>query len=228
MTNIKEQSTENIRSRMIKNAARVWGVEGDDIESTFDPLVTMMIEACAYELTKVNNEIVDSQSRILERLAQVLSPDTFTGAQPGYAIAHVRAAEPESTLRREVQMYAQQKTISQDQKEIMNDIYFSPANRATVFDAGVKYMAVGRSIYEFKSPSSKQLITDGKSGDALEPFHVWIGIDVNPKIKTLNNFAFYFDWKNDPEKDNYLNLLPLTKWFFNNAELKCVNGIRQD
>ena len=84
MNTIKELSTENIRSRMIKNAARIWGVEGDDIESTFDPMVTMLIEACAFELYKVNNEIKNSQSRILERLAQVLSPDTFTGAQPAY------------------------------------------------------------------------------------------------------------------------------------------------
>ncbi len=80
MNTIKELSTENIRSRMIKNAARIWGVDGDDIESTFDPIVTMLIEACAFELNKVNSEILNSQSRILERLAQVLSPDTFTGA----------------------------------------------------------------------------------------------------------------------------------------------------
>ena len=229
MNSIKELSAENIRSRMIKNAARIWGVEGDDIESTFDPLVTMMIEACAYELSKVNSEIVDSQSRILERLAQVLSPDTFTGAQPAYAIAHARAAEPEGTLRRDVQMYAQQKTVTPEQKEIINDIYFSPANRVTVFDAGVKYMAVDRFIYEYKTPSSKQLITEGKlGGDSLEPFHVWLAIELNPKIKSLNNFVFYFDWKNDPEKENYLSLLPLAKWFFNNEELKCVGGIRQD
>jgi type VI secretion system (T6SS) ImpG/VasA family protein len=227
-TGIQEWDKDNIRNRMIKNAARISNVEGDDIEATFDPIVLMMIEACAFELNKINNEIVDSQSRILERLAQVLSPDTFTGAQPAYAVAHARAADPESTLRREVQMYAQQTTLTPDQKEITNDIYFSPVSRTTIFDAAIKYMVTGKSIYEYKTPLSKQLIAEGKPGESVEPFHAWIGIELNPKIKSLNNFVFYFNEKNNREKENYLSLLPLTKWFFNQQELKSVNGCMQD
>jgi hypothetical protein len=227
MNTIKELSTENIRSRMIKNAARIWGVEGDDIESTFDPMVTMLIEACAFELYKVNNEISNSQSRILERLAQVLSPDTFTGAQPAYAIAHARSVEPEGKLNREIQLYAQQKITTTEQKEVVKDIYFSPVSKINIFDTAVKYMAVGRSVYEFKTPSSKLLLTEDRSGAALPASHVWLGIDVNNKLSSLNNFVFYFDWKNDPEKENHLNLLPLTKWFYQNEDVVSINGINQ-
>lgn len=227
MNTIKELSIENIRSRMIKNAARIWGVESEDIESTFDPLVTMLIEACSFELSKINNEIHDSQSRILEQLAEVLSPQVFTGPQPSYAIAHARASEAESFLRKEVQFYAQQKIITADQKEIIKDIYFSPLRRFTIFDSAIKYMAVGKSIYEFKTPSSKQVL-EGVANDSLEPFHVWMAIEANPKITTLNNLVFYFDWKNDPEKENYLSLLPLSKWYFDNKEIKAMNGINQD
>ncbi len=224
---IKELSVENIRSRMIKNAARIWNVEGDDIESTFDPLVTMLIEACAYELGKVNNEIVDSQSRILSRLAQVLSPETYTGAQPSYAVAHARSTDSEVSLSREIQFYAQQKSVNAEQKETIRDIYFSPANRVTVFDADVKYMAVGKCIYEYKNPSSKQLIAEEKSGSALDPFHIWVGIETKKEVKSLNNFVFYFDWKNDVEKNDYIGLLPLAKWFYNNQPIHCLHGISQ-
>lgn len=227
MPAIKELSVENIRGRMIKNAGRILDIEGDDIESTFDPLVAMLIEACAYELSKVNNEIVDSQSRILERLAQVLSPETYTGAQPAYAIAHARSAEPETTLSREVQFYAQQKSINADQKETISDIYFSPASRVTVFDADVRYMAVGKSIYEYKTPSSKMIIAEEKSGNELEPFHVWAAIDINKEVKSLNNLVFYFDWKNEPEKNDFLSLLPLTKWFYGDENIAIVKGIDQ-
>lgn len=225
MNNLKELSVENIRSRMIKNAARIWGVEGDDIESTFDPLVSMLIEASAYELYKVNGEIADTQLRILERLAQVLSPDAFTGAQPAYAVAHARAADPETTLHPEVQFFAQQKLITAEQKEIIRDIYFSPALPVTVFDADVKFMASGKTIYEYKTPSSKQLIAEEKSGNSLPLQHVWIALDCNKKIKSLDNFSFYFDWKNDPEKENYISLLPLVKWNCNGKELSFTHGI---
>ncbi len=213
---------------MIKNAARIWGVEGDDIESTFDPLVSMLIEACAYELNKVNSEVADTQLRILERLAQVLSPDTFTGAQPAYAVAHARSSDPETTLYSEVQLFAQQKIITPEQKEIVRDIYFSPAGSVKVFDADIKFMAVDNAIYEYRSPSSKQLIAEEKSGNSLDPHHVWIGIDCNKKIKSLEDFVFYFDWKNNPEKENFISLLPLVKWFCNGKELSSRNGILQN
>ena len=224
MLNNKELSVENIRSRMLKNAARIWGVESEDIEATFDPLVTMMIEACAYELGKINNEIHDSQSRVLEQLAQVLSPDVFTGPRPAYAVAHARASEPESFLGSEMQFYAQQKIITQDQKEISRDIYFSPLSDCTVFDADIRYIATGRSLFEFKNPTFRQMM-EGSATNPLEPFHLWLGIDVAEKLKSVDRFAFYFDWRNDPEKNTYLNLLPLVKWYLDDRELTAAKGI---
>lgn len=224
MNNHRELSVENIRSRMIKNAARIWGVEGDDIESSFDPLVSMLIEALAFELSKVSGEIADTQLRILERLAQVLSPDAFTGAQPSYAVAHARAADPETKLHPEVQLFAQQKVITAEQKEVTRDIFFSPATPVLVFDADIRFMVSGKTVYEFKTPSSKQLVSEDKSGNYLPPQHVWIAIECNRKINSLDNFSFYFDWKNDPEKDNYLSLLPLVKWSCGGRELALIHS----
>ena len=54
----KELTVERIRSRMLKNAARIWGEESDDIESNFDPVVTMLIEVCAFELKKINGDVL--------------------------------------------------------------------------------------------------------------------------------------------------------------------------
>ncbi|HKR06262.1 MAG TPA: hypothetical protein VJY62_16620, partial [Bacteroidia bacterium] len=100
--------------------------------------------------------------------------------------------------------------------------------RATIFDGAVKYMVTGRSVYEYKSPASRQLITEDKPGESLEPFHVWIGLDVNPRIKSFDNFVFYFDWKYDADKENYLSLLPLIKWYFNSEEIKSFAGFLQE
>ena len=89
-------------------------------------------------------------------------------------------------------------------------------------------MAAGKAIYEYKTPSSKQLLVEEKSGNSLPPHHVWIALECNKKIKSLDNFVLYFDWKNDPEKENYIGLLPLVKWMCNDKEITCLHGVSQD
>ena len=222
---LNELSKESIRSRMIKNAARIWGVEGEDIESTFDPLVAMLIEACAFELYKVNNEILDSQTRILERLARLLSPDAYTVAKPSYAIAHARSSDPESILFKETQFYAQKKILNEEQKDVVKDIYFSPAMQMKIFDGDMKYMAAGKTIYEYKNAFSKVPLGEERSGASLPHQHVYIALELNPKIKSIDRLPVYFDWKNDPEKDYYLSLIPLIKWYVGDAEITAVAGI---
>ncbi|MBL0138907.1 MAG: type VI secretion system baseplate subunit TssF [Bacteroidetes bacterium] len=222
-----ELTTERIRSRMLKNAARIWGAESEDVESSFDPLVTMMIEACASELNKINGEILTSQSRILNRLAQILSPETLVGPQPAHAIAHARSIEPFSDLSRDVQFFTTKKVPSSNalQKEVNKEIYFSPADNFRIFDADIKYTACNNLLYEYKTPTSRQLITEGPVTSYLNPSEMWIGIELQSRITSIRQLSFYFDWKNDPEEEKYLHMLPLTKWSLNGIPLKVEHGI---
>lgn len=222
-----ELSTERIRSRMLKNAARIWGAESEDVESSFDPLVTMMIEACASELNKINGEILSSQSRILNRLAQILSPETLVGPQPAHAIAHARSIEPFSDLSRDVQFFTTKKIPSSNslQKELNKEIFFSPVDNYRIFDADIKYTACNNLLFEYKTPVSRQLITDGPVTSYLNPSEMWIGIELQSRITSIHQLSFYFDWKNDPEEEKYLHMLPLTKWSLNGIPLNVVHGI---
>jgi hypothetical protein len=223
----KELSVERIRSRMLKNAARIWGEESEDIESSFDPVVAMLIEACATELNKINGEILSSQTRILSRLAQILSPEALIGPQPAHAIAHARSMEPTSVLDSDVQFYIMKKigSLNASEKESNKEIFFSPLSRFKIFDAGVKYIACNNLLFEYKTPSSRQAISEGFSPGYLEPGVMWIGIDMNSKITSLKNLSFYFDWKNDPEEENHLHMLPLTKWTLDDKPLTVTQGI---
>jgi len=49
-----------IKNRMIKKAAELWGVSPYDIESSFDPVVSLLMGACASELAKISNELTGS------------------------------------------------------------------------------------------------------------------------------------------------------------------------
>ncbi|MBL0104966.1 MAG: type VI secretion system baseplate subunit TssF [Bacteroidetes bacterium] len=213
---------------MIKNAAKIWGGnENDDPESSFDPIVTMFIDACASELYKINSEIRSSQSRILNRLAQILSPEALIGPQPSHAIAHARPTDPTLAIDPDIQFYSLKRISSNDSinKEINKEIFFSPLTNYKLFDGDIKYAASSNLLFEYKSPISRQNLSDGFSTDKLDPSVLWIGIELNTRVNSLQDMSFYFDWKNDSEQDQYLHMLPLTKWTINNEFKEVVAGI---
>lgn len=47
---------------------------------------------------------------------------------------------------------------------------------------------------------------------------------MNSKISSLDKLSFYFDWKNDPEQETYLHMLPLTQWSLNKKPLNIREG----
>ncbi|MBL0341125.1 MAG: type VI secretion system baseplate subunit TssF [Bacteroidetes bacterium] len=187
-----ELSTEQIRNRMIKNAAKVWGVEIEDIESTFDPLVTMLIEACSYELNKINREMMSSRTRIMNRLAQTLSPETLIGAQPAHTIIQARSIEMECTINRDDQFSTviKQHSVDVDKKEITKEIYFSPLKNYKLFDAQIKYSISGNKVYEYKNGVIKQSIAEDVRS-SLNSHTLWLGLDINTKIQQLDEFVFF-------------------------------------
>jgi hypothetical protein len=224
-----ELSTEQIRNRMIKNAARIWGVEVEEIESTFDPIVTMLIEACSYELNKINREMLSSRSRIMNRLAQTLSPESLIGANPAHTVMQARSIEIETLIDRDAQFSTviKQHSVDVDKKEVAKDIYFSPLRSYKVFDAQVKYSISGTKIFEYRNAFSKQVVAEELRSN-LNPHTLWLGIEVNSKIQSLNDFVFFLDWKNDPDEYRYLRILPLTKWSVGPYKLDAVQGIQQE
>ena len=223
----EELSVERIRSRMLKNAGRIWGAASEEIESTFDPIVTMLIEACSVELNKINTEIRSSQTRVLSQLARILSPEAMTGPKPSHAIAHARSAEAESIIDKDVQFYTNKKISVPDgiQKEVNKEIFFSPSGLFKIFDGDVKYFACNNLLHEYKSPVSRQLISEGQSIGTLEQNTVWLALELNPRIQSLDDLCFFFDWKNDPDESSYLQLLPFMRINLQEHQLQSQPGL---
>lgn len=223
----EELSTERIRSRMLKNAARIWGAAAEDIETTFDPIVTMLIEACAVELNKINSDILSSRARVLSRLARILSPEAMTGPRPAHSVANARSTDAESILEKELQLYTIKKVSSPDgfQKEANKEIYFSPSSRVKIFDGAIRYTACQHLLFEYKNPLSRQLVSENQSKGSLEPHTLWLGLELNQKVSRLDDMCFFFDWKNDPDESSYLQMLPLNRFYFENLPLTVQNGL---
>ena len=54
---------ERIKDQMVRTAARLWQVPENEIDTGFDPLILLMMEACAAELEKIGYDISASHSR---------------------------------------------------------------------------------------------------------------------------------------------------------------------
>ncbi len=78
---------------MLKTAARLWGYPDAEVETSFDPVVQLLLEACASELEKISGEVDVSHARLVERLAQIMMPEPITSSQPAYGILHAIATE---------------------------------------------------------------------------------------------------------------------------------------
>ena len=87
---MKEQK-ERIKDRMLKTAARLWGYPDAEVETSFDPVVQLLLETCASELEKISSEVDVSHARLVERLAQIMMPEPITTSQPAYGILHASA-----------------------------------------------------------------------------------------------------------------------------------------
>src|SRR4051812_32772414 len=100
-----QERFEQIRSRMLKNAARSWGYDAAASETSFDPLVAMLLGTCASEFEKLSSDIHDSRSRVLEKMVDILSPESITGAMPAHAVVSCLPVEEKAMIKEDDQFY---------------------------------------------------------------------------------------------------------------------------
>jgi hypothetical protein len=219
-----QESRETIKSRLLKNAARAWGMPETEAEANFDPLVSMLLSACAAELEKVSGEIHNSRARILERMVELLSPDSLTGALPAHAIAGTTPVERHAEIKEDTQFYLSRRQQPQaDTEEAgQKDIYFSPTASFPLTRATIRYMAAGNTLYQVKNAINKEVIAICNAEQELPASSLWLGID-EPDTP-LANTQFYFDLRNEAARQLFYNQLPKATWYWNDQPMAHAPG----
>ena len=69
--NSHDFTREEVRKRMKEHAAAIWQLRVRDIEAA-DPLVSLLMDACAFEFENTARAIEATRTRILDRLAGTL------------------------------------------------------------------------------------------------------------------------------------------------------------
>ena len=219
-----QESRDHIKTRLLKNAARAWGYSETEAESNFDPLVSMLLTACSAELEKISGEIEASRGRILERLVQLLSPDALTGALPAHAVVCATPVEDKLEIKEETQYYTPRKLqgLAENDESVWKDVYFSPTADFRLTKASIRYMATGNSLYRVSNHINKELLANTEPGKELPSCTLWLAID-EPGI-SLRNTLFYFDLRNEADRQLFYHQLPKATWYWNELPISHVPG----
>jgi hypothetical protein len=211
-TNTDNLTRDQIKNRMLQVAARLWGYSDTVSESSFDPLVGLMFAALASEIEQVYDEVKVSQSRVIERLAQILLPDVATAPQPSHTIIHAIPTESKYIIKKSQHVYYKKQlpTLSASGKEQSKNIFFTPVNDSVLVKATVKYMATPHQLYKVHHALDKEVMaTNTVSNAQNDPLNLWIGIDIDQRLNDLRGMSLFFENKNDLERERFYDLLEM-------------------
>lgn len=216
---------ERIKDRVLKRAARSWGFSDVEMETSFDPVVSMMLNALSYELEKVAHELEDSKTRVVERVLEIMFPEVTAGAKPARAIMHALPIDNNMKVSLQNQMTVNRRihNIYNPLAPITKEVALSPTLEVKLSAAEVKYVAYERNLYEVSNLFYKDAVMDYKN--SLPSGIVFLGIELkNSNVLELEDLMLYIDIKNTHQKEMFHYYLKQMKCFHDDIEIKAEEG----
>lgn len=214
---------------MIKNASKLWGFQDTQSESSFDPVVGMILGALAGELEKISSEINSTEARLLARLVELLTPEPVTGPLPAHGLLKARPVEPVYTITQEYQFYVNKKFMVPGEKTTMlKQVFFTPAGSFKLFNGHVKNFVAGGKIYEYQTELYKEMIGLARPGTTFDTSELWLGLDMDDDIDSLNGLTICFDLRSEAYDTSFYQSLSKGRWTINNQPVEFVQGIKNE
>ena len=214
---------EQIKNRMLKRASKMWGYSELESENAFDPVLELILSACASELEKLRFEQENSRTRITERLLEVIFPDEVTGITPSQTLLQLTPIENNVQISR----YSHFKAVKRiqnlyDPTQVKTmDIFFSPTLEMKLTTAQVKYLVFGNKILQQESFFYQEEVD--QSDRNIPSGEFWVGLHA-PEVEKLEDLCFYIDINNKEQKEFFNYYLQQVKVFCGEKEYELVEG----
>jgi len=218
---MRDNSKEEIRNRMMKNAASLWGVPANEIDTSFDPIVALLISACAAEIEKIASEVNESQTRITEKIIQLMTPEFVFGARPAHSILYTEPVDSNLKIQPEY-LFAYKKKVSyKNVAENYKDIYFSPLQSFNLIDAKVKHIATGNLIGEINKTKQLQPLFNNAN---LPQSTLYLGLQTNDNSASLKNVSLFFEQQDIKNNTIFYHHLKNAEWYVNGEKINTNAG----
>lgn len=214
---------------MIKNASKLWGFQDTQAESSFDPLVGMILGALSDELAKLSAEINTTEARLLEKLVELLTPEPLTGPLPSHAILRAKPVDPVFTIDSSYQFYINKKfVIPGEHSTEEKPVFFTPSGSFKLFHGQLKYMVAGAKIFAYQSELYKEIVAMSRSGKVISTSAIWLGLEMDNTIDSLEGLSICFDLRNEAYETSFYESLAKGKWTVNGTPVKFIQGTDGD
>jgi hypothetical protein len=209
---------------MVKTTAKMWEVPEHEIDANFDPLVLLLIDACAAELEKIGYDISASQARLLDKLAELVVPEAAIGPKPSSCIMQATPVEPESIVDTMTRFYCTQRIARPNQRNSYNaDIFFTPIGNFPLVKASLSFMMIGSKLFETKD-NIKTLVHGNDSHENHTVQDVWLAIAPDKAANNLKGMSLFFDMRSHSEGANFYKSLESATCFAGDKQLAIVQG----
>ncbi|MHC0440661.1 type VI secretion system baseplate subunit TssF [Flavobacterium sp. 3-210] len=195
------------------------------METSFDPVVSMMLNALSYELEKVAHELEDSKTRVVERVLEIMFPEVTSGAKPARAILHALPIENNIKVSLQNQMVTNRRihNIYNPLAPIKKEIALAPTLEVKLSACEVKYIAYERKLYQISNLFYKDEVRD--YNHTLPSGDIVLGIELsNTDVSELEDLMLYIDIKNTHQKEMFHYYLKQMKCFHDEKEIKVEEG----
>ena len=214
---------DRIKDRILRRAARMWGYSELEAETSFDPIVSLLLSASAAELEKLGFELESSRSRIIERVLEVMFPEEVSGVIPARTLLQVNPLENNA----EVSLYSRFMTTKKQQniynptETTTKNIFFSPTIKSKLTTGKVKYIAYGNVLNQIESFFYEDTI--GKAEKHLPSGEIWVGIHC-PNRENLEDLQFFININNAYQKELFFYYMKQAKVYFGDQEYPLQEG----
>lgn len=222
---INSFSKEAIKARMLQNAVKLWGLTSI---TSIDPFVSLLIDAFSTEIFKANNEIRGVNSRILEKLAKLLTPSIYTHPQPAHAIAFTYPSVAQEVIPNHSEFFVRRhfpstvKSVSDAQV----DIHFTPVDGIQLVKMNTALMATANTFYIFDEEQNKIPIAKLPAFNIAHN-KIYLGIDASAygETKFPESITLYGSNPTFESVDFVFKLLPFISITSKGKDLQIKSGI---
>lgn len=221
------ETKNSIKQRMISVAAKAWGVTNKEIEKT-DPIIPLLIDACASEIAKVSSSINESRDKMGGKIMELLTPAELTSPYPSRAILHALPMDTTGNIDENNEFYfAKRSFVQADNQDV--EVFFTPTGNYKLLKGEIRYLGCFENIYFKPNPFEKVSVCKSTQ-DTIEPDTMWIGLHIPKPINSLDGISFYFNLDNTPEieEEIFFNALAESDWEINGKAKKTTQGFKKN
>ncbi len=205
---IRRDMLEWVREHLYARIGEEWDYNGRD----FDPLVHLLVGACASEVRGIYEAIEGADRRIVKKLAELLVPDPAHLAVPARALASLVPTGSVAHLSETLQFRCDAEG---------GPFYFTPALDCRLLNSTLKVVGSDGLIFQYGGGAARG------TGQHTHVSKILLGFEAPKPITSFDNVLFYFDLLGANPQVLFLQAVAEGAWKINGQPIEKSRGFRK-